>query len=415
MTLDETGGLAVALGIGLLVGIERERRKGTGPNRGAAGLRTFALVGLGGGLGALVGTPGVVIAGLFTALAALLSYRGREPGRDPGLTTAFAMVVVFLLGVLAMKELMLASAAGVAVAVLLATKTRAHHFVREVLTGEEIDDALLLVAAAVIVLPLLPDRAVDPWGVLNPRELWLLGLIVMAINAFGHVALRLLGARLGLLVAGLASGFASSTATVGAMGMLARRSPEYATPAATAALLSNVSTVVQLAVVTGVIEPALLAAIAWPLAASGGAIVLFAAAAVWRGRGMRAPEAAAGIGGRAFQPRHALVFVAVVAGVLLVSAATLAWFGNTAVTTALAISGFADAHAPAVSAARLVGTGQIPLHTGALAVALGLAANSASKTVLAAASGGAAYTWRLLPGLIAMVGAFSIALALGRA
>ena len=122
----------------------------------------------------------------------------------------------------------LAAGLGVAVAVVLSAKSRVHRFVRNVLTAQELHDALLLAAAAAIVLPLLPDRTIDPWGVLNLRKLWLLALLVMAINAGGHIALRSFGARRGLLLAGFAGGFASSTATIASMGTRAREHPELA-------------------------------------------------------------------------------------------------------------------------------------------------------------------------------------------
>ncbi len=217
-------GLVVALGIGLLVGIERERGKGRGPGRAAAGLRTFALVALLGAVAELVGTAGLVVSGAFVALAALAGYRVTR-ARDPGLTTEVALVLVFLLGVLAMRQAGLAAGLGVAMALLLAAKSRLHRFVRNTLSERELHDALLLCAGAAIVLPVLPDRAIDPWQALNPRQLWRLALIVMALNAAGHVALRALGPRRGLPLAGLAGGFVSSTATIAAMGARARSHP----------------------------------------------------------------------------------------------------------------------------------------------------------------------------------------------
>lgn len=406
----DVGGLAVALGIGLLIGIERERRKGDGSHAGSAGVRTFALVTLAGALAALIGPVALAVAGGFTVVAALAAWR-HAAAEDAGLTTEFAMLVAFLLGVLAMEQPLLAAGAGVVVALLLATKSRLHRFVNQALTEDELHDALLLAAAATIVLPLLPDRPVDPLQVLNPRRLWLLAVVVMAINAAGHIALRLLGSRWGLLLAGLAGGFASSTATTAAMGALARRTPQVAMTAACAALASNISTVAQLAIVTGVVSPALLAYIALPLAASGVAILLFSASAVWRGRGHAADDATR-IAGRAFEPRHALVFVAVVAAVLLATAAAQRWFGETALSATLALSGFADVHAAAVSAAQLLEAGQAPLGTVAMGLALAFATNSAVKLVVASSVGGAQYALRLLPGLVLMVGAFVATLAL---
>ena len=171
-------GMAAALGIGLLIGIDRERAKGSGSERAAAGVRTFLLLALGGAIAELVGPLGVAIAGAFVVAAIIASYR-RTRSDDPGLTTEVAMLATFLLGVLAMRSAGLAAALGVVVAITLASKSRLHHFSREHLTPQELHDALLLVAAAFVVLPLLPDRPIDPWDAINPRRLWTLLVAVM--------------------------------------------------------------------------------------------------------------------------------------------------------------------------------------------------------------------------------------------
>lgn len=404
--IDDLPGLLVSLGIGLLVGIERERNKGEGATRRAAGVRTFALIALAGSLAALLGDVGLAVGGGFVALAALASYR-HSRRMDPGLTTEVAMLVVFLIGVLAMREVVLAAGIGVAVAILLAAKSRLHHFVGQVLSADELHDGLLLAAAAAIVLPLLPDRAIDPWHVLNPRQLWTLAVIVMAINAAGHVALRMFGVRRGLLLAGFAGGFVSSTATIASLGSRAKQAPALTTACANAALLSNVSTVVQLALLTGLLAPGLLRALAVPLLAAGVAIVVFAAVAGWRGL-RDATDGGVAIG-RPFQPRHALVFVAVVASVMLLSAVMLQWLGPAALNATLAVSGIADVHAAALGAARLVAVGRIDAAAAVPAVLAAFATNSASKLVFAFVSGGRRYGLRLLPGIVLMVAAFAVA------
>lgn len=405
MDMDELRGLAVALGIGLLVGVERERRKGEGPERGAAGVRTFALVALAGAVSERLGGVGIAIAGGFTVLAALASYRLSRT-RDPGLTTEVAMLVVFLLGVLAMREIALAAGLAVAVALLLSMKSRVHRFVQHVLTEQELHDALLLAAAAIIVLPLLPDRTLDPWQVLNLRKLWLLVVIVMGINAAGHVALRAFGARTGLLLTGLAGGFASSTATIASMGAMSKKNPRLAMACAGAGVVSNVSTIVQLAVISAALSPELLQVLWPPVAAAGVAIVLFALGATWATRNLAVDDAR--IAGRAFEPRHALVFVAVVATVMVLSAAMLAWLGDAGLNVTLAVSGLADVHAAVASAAQLVALGRIPPDAAIPGITLALAANSTTKLVMAFITGGRAYGLRLLPGIAAMVAAFAV-------
>lgn len=406
-------GLLAALGIGLLVGIERERNKGEGATRAAAGLRTFALVALAGAVAELLGAIGIAIAGGFVVLAALASYRNTR-SNDPGLTTEVALLLVFLLGVLAMRQVMLAAGLGVAVAVLLAAKSRLHRFVRQALSEQELHDALLLAAGAAIVLPLLPDRAIDPWQVLNLRKLWLLALIVMAINAAGHVALRAFGARRGLLLAGFAGGFVSSTATIAGMGSRARGKPALLPACVSAALVSNVSTVVQLAAVVGALSPALLRGIALPLVASGLVVSGFALFSAWRSRGQPVSDGAR-IGGRPFEPKHVLVFVVIVAAVLLASAAMLDWFGDDALAWTAAVSGLADVHAATASTAQFVAIGRVGADVALPAVLSAFAANSLTKLVVAFATGGRDFGLRLLPGVVAMVAAFAAVVLLDRA
>ncbi|WP_460733083.1 MgtC/SapB family protein [Lysobacter tyrosinilyticus] len=401
--IDELRGLAVALGIGLLVGIERERRARERAERRAAGVRTFALIALAGAIAERLGAVGVAIAGGFVALAALASYRNSRAD-EPGLTTEVAMLVVFLLGVLAMREVVLAAGLGVAVALLLAAKSRVHRFVSTVLTEQELHDALLLAAAAAIVLPLLPDRVIDPWHVLNPYKLWLLAVIIMTITAAGHVALRAFGARTGLLLAGLAGGFASSTATIASMGARAKKNPELAMACAGAGVVSNVSTVVQLAVISGALSPPLLRAM-WPaIVAAGAVIVVFALAVTWASRRVEVHDTQ--LVGRPFEPKHVLVFIAIVATVMLLSGAMLACLGDAALEWTLAASGIADVHAATATAAQLVAVGRIDAAAAVPGVALAFAANSTMKLVLAFATGGRAYALRVMPGVVGMVVAF---------
>ena len=406
----ELTGLAVALGIGLLIGIEREQRKGADPAHIVAGVRTFALIALAGAIATLLGTALIAVGAAFVGLAALASYhRSREV--DPGLTTEIAMFIAFLLGVLAMHQRELAGGLGVGVALILALKSRLHAFTREVLTPQELHDGLLLIASALIVLPLLPDRAIDPWHVFNPHKLWRLVVLVMAINALGYVAQRALGTRLGLPLSGFAGGFVSATATIGAMGSRAKLHPEHRPSCVAASTLANVATILQLALVLGALSPELLRTLALPLAASGLTTIVFAAFsgfAAWRDGREETPA----LKGRPFQPSHALIFVALVGVVLFIAAVLAHWFGNAGALAAAGAAGFADAHAAAASVAQVLNADQIGLDVAAYAVLLGFATNTVSKTLVAFGTGGRSFALHLLPGLVAMLAAFAAVLLL---
>ena len=239
----------MALGIGLLIGVERERRKGEGPTRSPAGIRTFAAASLVGAISFVAGgqvlfaisTVGVIV------LAAIAYSRGHEA--DPGLTTEIALIGTTLLGGLSMQTPVLAAGLGVIVAILLAARTPLHRFARSLLTEDELKDGLLLAGATLVVLPLLPNRQMGPFGALNPQSIWMLVILVMVIGAVGHVAVRTLGVRYGLPLSGLAAGFISSTATIAAMGARSAKTPGLLASTVSAAVLSNLATVVQLALV----------------------------------------------------------------------------------------------------------------------------------------------------------------------
>lgn len=409
MSNPDLAGLAVALGTGLLVGIERERSKGQGPSRGAAGVRTFLLLALVGAIAPLIGQAAILVGGALVAIAVLMSYR-QTRSTDPGLTTEVAMVVVFLLGVLAMRAAALAAGLGVVTAVVLASKPRLHRFTREQLTPQELHDLLLLVAAAFVVLPLLPDRALDPWGALNPHRLWLLVVAVMGVSAAGYLALRVFGSRIGLALAGLAGGFVSSTATIAAMGDRARASPGLTASFAGAGLVSNVGTVMQLGVVLATLAPGLLLRAAVPLAVSGAVAVAVALLANWRSPASPAMHDGTTLAGRRpFEPRRVLLFVGVLAMIMLLAAIARRWLGTASLPWVLAASGLADVHAAAASAAQLVADGRVGPDLALASISAALATNSLSKCVVAATNGGRAYAWRVIPGVALFTAAFAVA------
>ena len=275
---------------------------------------------------------------------------------------------------------------------------------------------VLILAVALAVLPLLPDAPVDPWQVLNLRKLWLLTVLVMVIGAAGQMAQQLFGARTGLLLAGFAGGFASSAATIAGLGARARQQPALAPACAGGGVLSNVSTVVQLGIVVGVLSPSLLAQLLPALCLAGAVIGVFAVLAAQASRVQMSAQATPveASPNAALAPRRALLFMLIVATVLLMSAWIQAWLGDAALDATLALSGLADVHAAAASAAQLVASGRIAVEGALPGVVLAFAANSLVKLGLAWASGGRRYMLRLLPGITAMVLTFALALWLLR-
>jgi uncharacterized membrane protein (DUF4010 family) len=404
--------LGVALGIGLLIGAERERRKGSGPNRAPAGIRTFALTSLAGGLSLSFGGPAVLaVSALAVGALAAIAY-SKTRAADPGLTTEMALLTTFLLGALAVRETALAAGLAVAVAVLLASRTRLHRFVRRILTEQELHDALLFAACALVVLPLTPDRTVGPFHVLNPRTLWKLVVLVMGISSAGYVARRLWGPRLGLPLAGLAGGFVSSAATIGSMGRLAVERPALRRGAVAGAVLSTVATFVQMAVVLYATSPETLRAVARPLLFGGAAAVGYGAFFALRlarsgAYGHEKP-------GRAFDLKASLLFAGTICVILFVSAAVYQSWGGRALLPAVALAGFADTHSAAISAASLVAAGRLGAGEAAVPILAAMSTNTVTKAVLAAIAGRGRFAVQTIPGLLLVIVAAWVGFGLGR-
>lgn len=396
--------IAVALGIGLLIGIERERRKGGGRDRAPAGIRTYAVTALLGALGfELGGIPLLAVVTLSVAGFIALGYFRTRSQRDPGLTSEFVQLLTLLLGALAMREPLLASGLGVTVALLLAARTRIHTFVRKTLTETELHDALVLAGAALVVLPLMPDRYMGPFNAINPHTLWIIVVLMMSISAGGYIALRLFGPRYGLPAAGLASGFVSSSATIASMGTLAKQKPELMPAAVGGAVLSTVATIVQMAVVLGATHPATLTAMAVPLISAGLMAVAYGAWFLVKALRQKAPETIEM--GRAFSFRSALILAATMGAVLLAAAALNAWLGRAGLIAGTAIAGFADTHSPAVSVASLAAGGKLEAAETLLPILLAMSTNTITKMVLAAANGGGRFASQVIPGLLLTIAA----------
>lgn len=398
---DEVLALAVALGAGLLIGVEREQHKADHAGRMAAGVRTLALVSLSGAVAALLGPLAIGVMGAFIALATAVSYFHTHLD-DPGLTTEVVIVLTFLIGMLAVQSGVLAGGIAVVVTIVLQMKPVLHRFARQVLTESELNDALLLLASALVILPILPDQPLGPFEGLNLRRLWTLVVLVMAINAAGYVAVRAAGPRLGLPLTGLIGGFVSSSATIASMGHRARSEPLLVRAAAAGGMSSNLATVALMAAIVAAIDPALLLQLAWPLGLAFATVCAFVARAGWHAWRDVATDGAV-LKSRPFHFGHALTFAGLIAVVLIVSDLLAGWLGDFGVALGAAAVGFADTHAAAVSVAELGAQQRIDGDGAVFAILLALSTNTLTKIALARTAGGADYAWRMIPGLATML------------
>jgi hypothetical protein len=246
--------LAVALAIGLLIGVERGwKERGEADGGRTAGVRTLALIGLLGGVAALLSVTygALILAVAFLAVAggmACFEFMNARAAGTVDATPLIAQLLVFALGAAAgLGHLQLAGASAVAVAIILAFKENLHSWLERI-TFKELSAGLVLAAMTVIVLPLLPAEPVDPWDAVSPRDIWLLTLLIAAIQFAGYAAMRIIGPEHGPLAAGLAGGVVSSTATVLSFSRLAK-GQDNPGPLAAGAVAANATMFVRIGAV----------------------------------------------------------------------------------------------------------------------------------------------------------------------
>ncbi len=274
--LEAAGRLAAALAAGLMIGLERGWRERERPDGArVAGLRTFTLIGLLGGVLGLLPGPAWPLAAGLAAVALLFAVAFRPSASASGsfsITTAVAGLVTLGLGALAAQGQMLAAlGTATVVALLLGLKRELHAGIRR-LDARELTALLQLAVLTGAVLPLLPDAGYGPYQALNPFRLWLAVIVIAALSLLGHAASHWRGPEQGLLWAGLLGGLASSTAATLALARAARAQPALAVAAAAGSVAACGMMFLRMAAVVSVLQPAL----ALPL---GGALAVLGTAA----------------------------------------------------------------------------------------------------------------------------------------
>ncbi|MBX9751554.1 MAG: DUF4010 domain-containing protein [Roseococcus sp.] len=408
------GRLAVATAVGLLVGLERHWRERDEPSgHRVAGLRTFGLTGLLGGVAAVLGEgrgdlAGALLIGVtMIAFVLLIGPFLQRAALDEGshsATTAVAALTTLGLGALAGAGLPAVAGAGaVCLAVLLAGRERLHGLMGQ-LTWPELRSVILLCCMTLLVLPLLPQGPMAELGGLDPARIWKLAIILAAVSFLGYVATRLLGPGAGLLLAGAAGGLVSSTA-VTLSHASAARSGGAAGHLAAGALVAGAVSCVRTAVLLLVLAPELgLSLLPALLAAALGLMLVVLLPLAGEG-------AAAPIG----QQKNPFEFFAVIrmaallGGIGLAARLAVEGLGEGALLAVSAISGLADVDAVTLSVAGLV-PDTIPLALGGHAVAVAVAANIIAKAGYALVLGGGAFSRRYLAGSAAGLMAGGVAL-----
>lgn len=390
---DITGYLS-ALGLGLLIGVVRERQR-PADGHAPAGMRTHTLAALGGAVAWTLGLPVFVALLIVVGLLAYASDR-RSAGPETGQTGEVALLLTVLLGGLAATKPGLAAALAVVAALLLQAREKLHRLGRDLISEAEVRDGLLLLAAALLVLPLLPDNGIGPGGALNPQKLWRLVVLVMAVSALGHVALRIVGAKRGLAVAGFFAGFVSSTAAIAGFGQRVRADATLLRPSVAAAMFAALASLLLMVPVLATVSPGFLRTAAPSLLAFGAVLAAGGALGLQGGSGATAAPTQES---RMFRFSHALYFAAFMAGVLLLSAWLEQVYGEAGALATAFIAAIAEVHAAAASIGQLAGAGQMGEDSAERALLAVLAASVLSRGAVALATGGAAYGLRVAAGL----------------
>lgn len=378
--------LGIALGLGLLVGLQRERVA-----ERLAGFRTVPLVTVLGtvtGLLALELGGWVVVAGLL-ALALLVAagnlLQSRSGEVDPGLTTEVALLLMYAVGAyLVTGRTEVAVVVGGGTAVLLHLKGELHGLAGRL--GERDARAVFRFALlSLVILPVLPDRTFGPYAVLNPRQIWWMVVLIVGIGLGGYVAYKLVGGRAGTVLGGVLGGLISSTATTLSFARRAARSAPAVPAAALVIVIASTVVFVRVLVEVAVVAPGSFTAMAPPLVGMLVAMVVLAAVLWLVGRPgeLSMPEQT-----NPTELRPALVFALLYAGILLAVAAVKEHLGSGALYAVATVSGLTDVDAITLSTGRLVETGRLAAPTGARLILVAALANLVFKGALAGLAGG---------------------------
>lgn len=400
--------MAYALGVGLLIGLERSMPKLAAPDSPSdsdpvldpektdddvetLGIRTFTVLSLLGFTTAVASDRFPLIAPValvgVCVLVVALYIRAKELGL--GITTELAAITTCGLGVLCHHQPQAAGALALILTVVLASKRLAHNTVRK-MRRVELTDTLKFLIAIFIVLPLLPNKALDPYGALNPFKVGLLVVLISGISFVGYFLTRLLGAQKGLGLTGIVGGLTSSTAVTAAMASEAKEQPHLNVICVFSTVGANATMFLRVLVVVFVLNRALALKLAWAIGAMG-VVAVALSTVLW----FRAGKS--GGGGAShhkiqlknpFSVGPALKFAAFFVAVLFVAKLAKMYFGNQGLYLAALLSGLADVDAITLSIAEQSKAGTLAQNIGALAITIAVVSNSVVKTGIAIYAGG---------------------------
>ena len=408
--------LAVALALGLLIGLERgwEERSAAEGTR-VAGIRTFALTAVLGALWTILAQElGETLLGFaFLAFSALLisahlitAWRGG----DYGITTVVAALVTFALGALAAQgEVVIAASAAVITTVLLGLKPVLHGWLQH-LHRVELFAAFKLLLISVVMLPLLPDKGYGPWQVLNPYEIWWWVVLIAGIGFVGYFAVRLLGTRLGILLTAFFGGLASSTAVTLNLSRVGRRNGRIHSLLAAGVVVAAATMFPRVLLEVSVVNRSILPQVLWPVLTMT-VIAYLSVPLLWRS-GSRSHQPQDLELSNPFELMPALQFGVLLVAIMLLSRAFQAWFGDAGVYLLAGFSGLSDVDAITLSLSRLAHNGLAP-EVAARGIVIAAMVNTATKGTLVAVIAGGRMAFRVGLAFLATVLGGALVLTLG--
>ena len=402
---------ATALGIGLLVGMERERRPDS-----AAGLRTFALVAMLGCLFALLGEktggPWMLVVGLLVISVAMVAsnFSAQQEEKFRGFTSEAAIIVTYGLGAAVwFGYATLAVMLAIATTVLLYFKAELRDISAK-MTAKDINSILQFAVLSLVILPILPSQDYGPYNALNPRQIWWMVVLISGLALAGYLALRIVGARHGAALLGIFGGLASSTATTMMFSRHARELGHLVRMAAIVILIANVMVMIRLGIVSSVVAPSLINQIAIVFACGivpGVVMSLYGWKVLNAAGELPMPEVK-----NPTELKTAISFGLLYAVVLLASAWLQDIAGNKGLYIVALASGLTDADASVLSTLRMFNLEKISGDEAVIAVTLALMANLVFKIGLVITIGGGKLARHALPGLLAIGAGLSTGLLL---
>ncbi|MFA6458067.1 MAG: MgtC/SapB family protein [Patescibacteria group bacterium] len=376
---------AVAIGLGALIGAEREVTKvGKKARRTGvqfSGLRTFTLLSILGFASAqLTEIFGAIALGGTLLIVGVFLFAEYWRGKFLGITSDLAALATFLVGALAFESRLAAAAVGIAVVIVLATKKWVRDFLHKVSESEFLA-TIKFVIVTFLVLPILPSEAIDPWGIVSLQNAWLMVVFISAISFVGYVLTKIVGSQKGLSLTGLVGGLASSTAVTSAMAVESKSNRKITTPFTIAIVLANVVMFGRVGFEVAILNRALLPQLAFSLGAmllaSGGVLIFLWQMSNHADRQQKSKRELKLAS--PFQLAPALKFALFYVLILFVAHFANKFFGTQGVYAAAAFSGLADVDAITISLARLAGSGELAHSTAVNGITIAVLVNTLVK------------------------------------